>query len=175
MTATIASDGSFSGSSTDGLYKITGQLDGGEAHGTWTASTGNVSGHWEATSHNDAGTKSAAVIGTFTTSGNIAPANTGTGGVFIMPDGRAIAFVQDGSSTASHSTGTAVTLGTAVITTGTMTVTNGWPAATGVIPSGTVVVTTSPGTSAVKGTFTFLGLAKGNEFNNSGTFAGNSY
>ncbi len=175
VTAPIASDGSFAGSSTDGLYKITGNLDGGEAHGTWTASTGNLSGHWEATAHNDAGTKSVAVMGTFTTSGSTAPANTGTGGVFVMPDGRAIAFAQDNSKTATHNSGTAVTLGTAVVSTGTMTVTNGWPAATGVIPSGTVVITTTPGTTTVSGTFTFMGLAQGNEFNSSGTFTGSSY
>jgi hypothetical protein len=170
VVADIAPDGTFSGGSTDGLYTLTGAFDGNEAHGTWTTVSSQATGHWEANASNgsDGGGKSMAAIGTFTTNANTAPSVTGTGGIFVMPDGRAITFIQDGTTTVAHTTGTAVALGTATVSTGTVTITNVWPAATGGTPGGTITINSTTGSSVVTGTFTLSGVAAGNEFNNTG-------
>jgi hypothetical protein len=49
FSATLQSDGSFTATTTDASYTVTGVVDGEEMHGHWASANGQLDGHWEAT------------------------------------------------------------------------------------------------------------------------------
>lgn len=106
FSASLQTDGTFTATTADGGYTVSGSVDGEEMHGHWAAANGQMDGHWEATHTQQSEMNSATGSSSNSGSGPTPPpppggSNSGTGSSGTQTGSQSSGGTQSGSGSGS--------------------------------------------------------------------------